>query len=79
MELFEQIREFTCRSVKENDKNTALIHNWKRDIRNTLITVKQNFIEWIDNFTDKFVKNLNKIEQSRELVEFANEDKKLTL
>ena len=56
-----------------------MIKEWKQSIRQTLIEVKENFIEWIDNFTNKFVKSLNKIEQSRELIEFAGEDKRLTL
>ena len=41
--------------------------------------VKNEYIEWIENFTNKFVKSLNKIEQSRELISFVGEDKKQEL
>lgn len=79
MEDFEGIKQFTQKAVTENQQNTKLIKEWKQSIRQTLIEVKKNFNEWIDNFTNKFVKSLNKIEQSRELIEFAGEDKRLTL
>jgi len=79
MEDFEDIKNTTKKAVVDNAQNTALIKEWKQSIRKTLIEVKENFIDWIDNFTNKFVKSLNKIEQSRELIEFAGEDKRLTL
>ena len=41
--------------------------------------MKNEYIEWIENFTNKFVKSLNKIEQSRELISFVGEDKKQEL
>jgi hypothetical protein len=34
-------------------------------------------VEWIDSFTNKFIKSLSKIENSKELAEFQNEDSKL--
>ena len=60
----------------ENEPNISIIRKWKEGIRDTLIKVKQEYIEWIENFTNKFVKSLNKIEQSRELISFVGEDKK---
>jgi cysteinyl-tRNA synthetase len=56
----------------------SLIQVWKTQIRRTLIDVKKDFNEWIDTFTNKFVKSLNKIEHSKELSEFAYFDKHLT-
>ena len=38
--------------------------------------MKEQFIDWIDNFTNKFVKSLNKIEQSRDLINYVGEDKR---
>lgn len=64
------------KAIVENGPNTSIIREWKEAIRDTLIKVKSEFIEWIDNFTNKFVKSLNKIEQSRELINFVGEDKK---
>lgn len=41
--------------------------------------VKQRYIEWIETFTNKFVKSLNKIEHSEQLNEFIGEDKRQEL
>ena len=60
----------------ENEVNKSIIKEWKEGIRDTLIQVKEQFVEWIDNFTNKFVKSLNKIEQSRDLINFVGEDKR---
>ena len=37
--------------------------------------MKNDFVEWIDEFTDKFVRSLNKIEQQIDLANFVGEDK----
>lgn len=41
--------------------------------------VKQRYIDWIETFTNKFVKSLNKIEHSDQLSEFIGEDKRQEL
>ena len=56
--------------------NKTIIKEWKEGIRDTLISVKMQFVDWIENFTNKFVKSLNKIEQSRDLINFVGEDKR---
>ena len=76
LEEFEAIKEYTCKAVIENEPSITIIKEWKESIRKTLIDVKDEFVEWIDTFTNKFVKSLNKIEQSRELVNFVGEDKR---
>ena len=68
----------TRKTVIENTPNMSLIQVWKTQIRRTLIDVKKDFNDWIDVFTNKFVKSLNKIEHSKELSEFAYFDKHLT-
>lgn len=77
-EEFESIKQMTRKTVIENTPNMSLIQVWKTQIRRTLIDVKKDFNEWIDTFTNKFVKSLNKIEHSKELSEFAYFDKHLT-
>jgi hypothetical protein len=57
----------------------SLIQNWKRDIRQTLVSVRKEFNDWIDSFTHKFVRSLNKIEQQKDLVEYADQDRQLTI
>jgi len=79
LEEFEAIKEYTCKAIVENDPSIHIIKDWKESIRQTLIEVKNDFTEWIDTFTNKFVKSLNKIEQSRELVNFVGEDKRQEL
>lgn len=70
MEDFESIKENTAKSLRENTPNTTLIRDWKRAMRRTLLEVRQQFVDWIDSFTNKFVKSLSKIEASKELSEF---------
>jgi len=79
LEEFEQIKSYTAKAILENEPNISIIHNWKEGIRDTLVKVKNEYVEWIENFTNKFVKSLNKIEQSRELISFVGEDKKQEL
>jgi len=77
MEDFESIKENTAKSLRENEINTSQMKDWKLGMRKTLLDVRQQFVDWIDNFTNKFIKSLSKIEQSKELLEFQNEDSKL--
>ena len=79
LEEFEAIKEYTCKAIVENEPSIHIIKDWKENIRQTLIEVKNEFTDWIDTFTNKFVKSLNKIEQSRELVNFVGEDKRQEL
>ena len=65
--------------IQENAPNIHLIAEWKANIRETLVKVKQKYIEWIETFTNKFVKSLNKIEHSQQLSEFIGEDKRQEL
>ena len=62
MEEFEQIKAYTAKAIVENEPNISIIRKWKEGIRDTLVKVKNEYIEWIENFTNKFVKSLNKIE-----------------
>ncbi len=48
---------------------------WKADIRKTLIQVRENFISWVDSFTNRFVESLKNIEKSAEMVKYQGADK----
>ena len=65
--------------IQENAPNIHLIQEWKANIRETLVKVKMKYIEWIETFTNKFVKSLNKIETTGQLLEFVGEDKRQEL
>jgi hypothetical protein len=67
MEVYESIKATTFRAVVENRPSATLISSWKTNIRETLFQVRKEFIEWIDSFTLKFVRSLQKIESSKEM------------
>ena len=78
MEEYESIKKMTHRVVVENGPSGQLIGNWKKGIRETLIDVRTQFNEWINAFTIRFVDKLNKIEQSREMLQYADQDRFIT-
>jgi hypothetical protein len=42
--------------------------NWKNEIRNSIMRVRNEFVDWVDIFTQSTIKSLKGIEsQSREL------------
>lgn len=46
-----------------------MVQEWKTNIREVLLSVRAQFIDWVDTFTNKFFKSLSKIDCSQELVE----------
>lgn len=72
MEDYEAIKAATYRTVVENTPAMTLVQVWKSQIRQTLVQVRKEFNDWIDNFTHKFVRSLNKIETSKEMIEYAD-------
>lgn len=79
MEYYESIKASTFRSVVENTPSKTLIASWKNQIRDTLFTVRKEFIDWIDSFTHKFVRSLNKIELSKEMSDYTDQDRLLSI
>jgi len=72
MEDYEAIKAMTYRTVVENTPSMTLVNVWKSQIRQTLVQVRKEFNDWIDSFTHKFVRSLNKIETSKEMIEYAD-------
>ena len=54
-----------------------MMKHWKGEMRKILINVRDQFIKWVDNFTQQFIKSLKDIDKSKELAEFQNIDSKL--
>ena len=79
MEYYESIKANTFRSVVENTPSKTLIASWKNQIRDTLFAVRTEFIDWIDSFTHKFVRSLNKIEMSKEMADYTDQDRLLSI
>lgn len=78
MELYESIKTLTHRVIIENGPSATLISNWKNSMRHTLVGIKEQFFEWITDISQKFVSRLNKIEQSRELSDYSDQDRFIT-
>jgi hypothetical protein len=49
-----------------------MVQEWKTNIRKVLLSVKAQFIDWVETFTNKFFKSLHKIDSSKELIELKN-------
>ena len=64
LEEFESIKSFAAKAISENAPNIHTIAQWKKHIRDTLIKVKDKYIEWIESFTNKFFKALKDIDAS---------------
>ena len=64
MNDFDQIRNLTMDVILKHRKTTNTLKNWKEEIRATLLTIKENFIFLIDDYTDKFCQSLRDIDQS---------------
>jgi hypothetical protein len=77
MEDFERIKHFTAEQVELNTTKMNVMKNWRQEIRRILINVRSEFIQWVDNFTNKFITSLKDIEQSKDLKEFIGEDRRL--
>ena len=77
MEEFEKIKQSTADIIKTNRGKMELMKNWKGEIRKCIITVRNDFIKWVDNITKQFILSLKDIEKSKELKEFSGIDRKL--
>ena len=52
---FDSIRQMTRESIRTNRDNVNIMRNWKEEIRGTLMEVRNEFMNLIDDYTDKFV------------------------
>lgn len=77
MEAFETIRESAAKSILKTETHTNMVQEWKSNIRAVLLDVRKTLIDWIDSFTNKFVKSLSKIDSSKDLVDLKNGETKL--
>lgn len=44
---------------------------WKHVIRDSLMKVRNDFVEWVDSFTQQFVRSLKGIETQQELADLG--------
>lgn len=55
-ERFREIRTMTSTIMEENKYLPCTIKDWKEDIRDVLLRVKAQMIDFIDDFTERFVR-----------------------
>jgi hypothetical protein len=72
LEEFDQIKTKTAEIIKNNSKKMDIMKNWKKDIRNTIMKVRNEFVDWVDTFTHSTIRSLKSIEsQQRELTDLG--------
>ena len=62
LERFKEIKVMTETVMEENKYMPQTIKDWKEDIRDVLLRVKEQMITFIDDFTERFVRQIAKIE-----------------
>ena len=68
LEEFDQIKAKSEDIIRSNSKRMNVMKSWKNEIRNSIMRVRNEFVEWVDIFTQSTIKSLKGIEsQSREL------------
>ena len=77
MEDFERIKKLTSDAITSNAPNTRIIREWKNDIRNCIMRIREKFIENTDKFILQFATVFKNVEMSNDLMEFRGEDKRL--
>lgn len=72
---FNKIKQQADRVLRENQPYTHTIADWKDDIRDMLLRVREQVNEFIEMFTNKFIRQISKMEHERQdLAAFAKED-----
>jgi hypothetical protein len=71
LEEFDQIKQNTFDLILENSKKMDVMKNWKNQIRNSLIKVRNDFVSWVDSFTNQFIKSLKTIDGQGELADMG--------
>ena len=72
---FNKIKQQADRILRENQSYTHTIADWKDDIRDMLLRVREQVNEFIEMFTNKFIRQISKMEHERQdLAAFAKED-----
>ncbi len=47
------------------------LKKWKQDIRANLVKVRNEFVDWVDCFTNQFIKQLKNIETQKDLADLG--------
>ena len=56
------MREFTKQAILDNNEAQSDLGKWKEDIRDMIMRVREQFLLFIDEYTQTLKKQLNEIE-----------------
>ena len=76
LEKFNEVREFTTQAILDNEQAQHDLGTWKEDIRDMIMRVREQFIIFIDEYTQTMKQQLNEIEQQAEMKDFIGEDRR---
>lgn len=51
LEEFDQIKAKSEDIIRTNSSRMNVMKNWKNEIRNSIMRVRNEFVEWVDTFT----------------------------
>jgi len=52
------VKAHTEEVIRSNSKRMNVMKNWKNEIRSTIMKVRNEFVEWVDTFTNSTIKSL---------------------
>ena len=76
LDKFNEVREFTKQAILDSDEAQHDLGKWKEDIRDMIMRVREQFLCFIDEYTQTLKKQLNDIEQQADMRDFIGEDRK---
>ena len=62
LDKFNEVREFTKQAILDNNEAQSDLGKWKEDIRDMIMRVREQFLLFIDEYTQTLKKQLNEIE-----------------
>ena len=71
LQEFDQIKNTTHEVIRESSTKMDLMKIWKNRIRTTLIKVRNDFVGWIDSFTNQFINSLKTVDGHGELADLG--------
>lgn len=56
LEEFDRIKAYSADVIKSNAPKMDPMRKWKNEIRGNLINVRNEFVSWVDTFTNQFIR-----------------------
>jgi len=76
MDQFSEVRDQTGQAIQDNIDAQHDLAVWKDDIRDMIVRVREQFIVFIDEYTNTMKKQIDEIEQSSDMKVFIGEDRR---